>query len=203
MRLAILAVLLGAVSSVAVASTPWVDDKGRQMTMQMPGDSPTLLHAAGHDAAAAANLFKAACLDTRLERQPAGQTAENSGWGFAYRPVMVPFKTPVDMGGWYASDAVVNVGAEMFFNKHRQCNLIIAPSGDTSYAAVKDALVAALGQTPTNAAEAFDKKGKPRKWFQPEWNLALSSGDAALVKLMPVVGASGTYQFTALQKVSK
>ena len=173
------------------------------MTMQFAGDVPATFAANGHDAAAAADLFKRACLDTSLAREAAGKVAEASGWGFVYRPVMIPFKNPVDMGGWYARDAAVNVGSGMFFNKHSQCNLIVAPMGEFSVAKMRDALGVVIGSPPANAADAIDKKGKPKKYFVPEWQVPLASGTPATVKVMAVVGSDGSIQLSALQKVSK
>ena len=173
------------------------------MTMQMPGDSQTVFRHNGHGPAAAAGLFKKACLDTGLARAAAGAAAEASGWGFAYQPVIVPFKDPVDIGGWYTIDAAVNVGAGMFFNKHNQCNLIVAPADQPSLATMLEAMSAAIGTSPANAADAFDKRGKPRKYFAPEWEVAIGGGSPARISIMPVSGAAGSYQLTALQKVSK
>ena len=173
------------------------------MTMQFPGDVPAAFAANGHDAAAAADLFKRACLDTSLAREAAGKVAEASGWGFVYRPVTIPFKNPVDMGGWYARDAAVNVGSGMFFNKHSQCNLIVVLAGEFSVAKMRDALGSAIGSPPSNSADAVDKKGKPKKYFVPEWQVQVASGTPATVKVMAVVGSDGSIQLSALQKVSK
>ena len=171
--------------------------------MQMPGDSPTVFRVNGHDAVAAAGLFKKACLDTGLSRSAAGGIAQASGWGFAYKPVIVPFKDPVDIGGWYAVDAAVNVGSGLFFNKHNQCNLIVAPTGKPDLAVMQDAMSASIGNSPVNAADAIDKKGKPKKYFAPEWEVPVNGGQPARISIMPVAGAAGSYQLTALQKVSK
>ncbi len=173
------------------------------MTMQFPGAVQAAFVANEHDAGAAAALFKRACLDTSLSREAAGAVAEASGWGFAYRPVMVPFNEPVDMGGWYARDAAINVGTGMFFNKHSQCNLIVAVAGEFSVPAMRDAVAATLGSPPANAADSIDKKGKPKKYFIPEWQVPLATGGTATIKVMAVVGSADSIQISALQKVSK
>ena len=74
-----------------------------------------------------------------------------SGWGFTYQAEMVPFKVPVDVGGWNAPDATLRMANGIFFNKKPQCSLAFAPDGQIDMASVQDAVTALVGQAPANA----------------------------------------------------
>lgn len=187
--------------TAASASAPWVDDSGRQTMMQFPGSAETRLGANGHDAGAFASAFKRVCVDTGLVREVAGLSAESLDWGFAYRQEMVPFNNPVDLGGWYTRDAVVNVATGIFLNKHAQCNLIGVPSGG-DLAAIKAGLETQFG-APANAAKATKKDGKPNKSYVPEWEVVLPQGGTATVKAMQVYGNPSEIMISALKKVEK
>src|SRR4030095_3553115 len=104
-------------------AAPWLDERGRVLTMQFAGAPVDKFTAARPDASAAAARFQSLCLDTGLNRESAGKQAVASAWGFTYRPLMVPFKQPVELGGWVSADAALNVGSNLFFNKYSQCSL--------------------------------------------------------------------------------
>jgi hypothetical protein len=203
MRLALAFLAAALLPTAASASAPWVDDLGRQMTMQFAGGgtatTPRSPH--GHDAAAFVSAFSRVCIDTGMVREVAGLAAEGLDWGFAYQPEMVPFKPPVDIGGWYAGDAVVNVGSGLFFNKHAQCNLVGTPAGG-DFAALTAALGTRFG-TPVNAAKATKKDGKPNPSYAPEWEVALPQGGTTRVKAMQVYGNPSEIMISALKKVEK
>ncbi len=190
------AVAAAVMSSAAIGSSPWIDDLGRQTTMQFPGDTPTILTANGHDSTAVVAAFKRICLESRLDRQLAGKAAQDLDWGFAYRSIMMPFKDPVDIGGWYTRDAVVNAGKALFFNKQTQCNLIAAPS-DASQESMRNAMDATLG-APSNTGKAFKKNGKPNKYYSPEWTVSTSQVGTVTVFMLPISGSRDQFQIAAL-----
>ena len=72
MRHFIALALLGSTLAATVQAAPWIDDRGRLLTMQFAGAPADKLAAAGHDADAAAAMFKGLCLDTGLDRETAG-----------------------------------------------------------------------------------------------------------------------------------
>jgi hypothetical protein len=196
--------LLSACAAAAAPAAPWIDDRGRFLVMQFPGLPEDKLVASGHDLAAAAALFKKLCLDTTLERESAGKQAVEAGWGFSYRPLMVPFKEPIELGGWVAKDAALNVGSNLFFNKHSQCSLTVAVTGPADSVASEAAMSTLLGVQPGNADKALDGKGKRKKYYEPEWAVVdPATGSMTTVYVRPVANSKGQVQLAALRKANK
>ena len=192
--------LIGLTAAAAQAA-PWLDEHGRTLTMQFAGAPVDKLAAAGHDASAAVAMFKSLCLDTGLDRATAGRQAVASSWGFTYRPLMVPFKQPVELGGWVSADAALNVGSNLFFNKHSQCNLTVAVAGPANIVASEDAMSKLLGSQPYNAAKALDSKGKRKKFYEAEWSVAdPATGSITTIYVRPIEKTVGQVQFAALRK---
>jgi hypothetical protein len=201
MRRHIAPALAGLMVAASAQAAPWIDDRGRFMEMQFPGAPNEKLVASGHDINAAVGLFKKLCLDTGTDRETAGKQAIASGWGFSYRPLMVPFKKPIELGGWVAGDAALNAGANLFFNKHSQCSLTVAVAGPADIAASEAAMATLLGAKPYNAAKAFDGKGKRKKFYEPEWSIAdAATGSVTIIYLRTVPESTGEVQIAALRK---
>lgn len=180
----------------------WVDDIGRSLTLQFPGSAPLTLSPGDHSIADAAALFKTACLSGSFERDRVASLLDASGWGFAFADQMMPFKEPVNVGGFQAKDAAVNVSASIFFNKRPQCNLLFRAPQPHDQAAAVAALSTVLGAEPTNAADAV-KKGKPNKRYQPEWAMPAANGASLTVYARASVSDPSVTHFAVLQKVSK
>jgi hypothetical protein len=201
MRHFIVFALVGSTVAAAAQAAPWLDERGRVLTMQFAGAPVDKLAAAGHDANAAAAMFKNLCLDTGLQRETAGKQAIASNWGFTYRPLMVPFKQPVELGGWVAADAALNVGSNLFFNKHSQCSLTVAVAGPADILASEAAMTKLLGSQPSNAARQMDGKGKRRKFYEAEWAIAdPATGGITTIYVRPIEKTIGQVQFAALRK---
>ena len=193
--------LIGSTVAVAAHAAPWLDERGRVLTMQFAGAPVDKLAAAGHDAGAAAAMFKSLCLDTGLNRESAGKQAVASSWGFTYRPLMVPFKQPVELGGWVSADAALNVGSNLFFNKYSQCGLTVAVAGPADILASEAAMSKLLGSQPYNAAKALDSKGKRKKFYEAEWSIAdPATGSITTIIVRPIEKTDGQVQFAALRK---
>lgn len=193
--------LIGSTVAATADAAPWIDDRGRVLTMQFAGAPVDKFTAAGHDASAAAAMFKNLCLDTGLQRETAGKQAVASNWGFTYRPLMVPFKKPVELGGWVSADAALNVGSNLFFNKHSQCSLTVAVAGPGDIVASEEAMSKLLGSKPHNAAKALDSKGKRKKFYEAEWAIAdPATGSVTTIYVRPIEKTVGQVQFAALRK---
>jgi len=201
MRRFIAFALIGSTVAAFAEAAPWLDERGRVLTMQFAGAPVDKFTAAGHDAGAAAAMFKNLCLDTGLNRESAGKQAVASSWGFTYRPLMVPFKQPVELGGWVSADAALNVGSNLFFNKYSQCSLTVAVAGPANIVASEDAMSKLLGSQPYNAAQSLDRKGKRKKSYEAEWSIAdPATGGTTTIFVRPIEKTDGQVQFAALRK---
>ena len=112
-------------------------------------------------------MFKSLCLDTGLDRGIAGRQAVASSWGFTYRPLMVPFKQPVELGGWVSADAALNVGIEPVFNKYSQCGLTVAVAGRADIVASEDAMSKLLGASRTTPPKRWTARASARNSMKP------------------------------------
>lgn len=167
--------------------------------MVFPGATPIKLIANGHTLADGVAAFDRLCLKTGFDRSAVAAAASASGWGFTYRPEMMPFKPPVDIGGWNAPDATLRVANGIFFNRKPQCSLMFAPQGGADMAPIQAALTALLGMAPINAAKQFDKKGRPQKYYAPEWTVTSPAGKPAKIFVLPAVYNAGAFQLAILQ----
>ena len=195
---AVLTLLAVAVAAPAAAG-PWIDDKGRSTEMVFPGASPLVLAANGHTVADGVAAFDRLCLKSDFDRTALEPTVEASGWGFAYGAEMMPFKPPVDIGGWNAPDATLRMANGIFFNKKPQCNLTFLPVGGADMAALQAAVTALLGAAPDNAAKQFDKKGKLKKYYSPEWTVTGADGARMKVFALPSDYNAGAFQLAVLK----
>ena len=197
--------LIAALALVAApaSATPWVDDLGRSMSFFYPASKPLQLQAGAHGLADGDQAFQKVCLTGAFDKASIGTAVQSLGWNFAYREQMMPFKKPVDVGGWEASDAAVYAADGIFFNKLPQCNLTFVPAGPASLADVQNAISAAVGAQPRNADKALDKKGRPNKRYEPEWSLAQPDGSSQLIfaRLSPTL--KGAVHLAVLKKAAK
>lgn len=164
------ALSLGTAAS-AQGGAMWVDPLGRMMSMQFGTDGPvpTLRSRSPADMA---GLFKRLCLDTG--RDPATFSAAAAGAGLRAEPYTIPFgkKTaPVVLNLWNGDGLVLSESAGFFAARVAQCNASFYLPEPSSREDVTAAMAAAIGSAPSNAAKAVDKKGKPKKYFSPEWTI--------------------------------
>lgn len=185
------------------AATPWIDNRGRSTSFFYPGSKPLALSAGAHSLGDGASAFKKVCLTGTFDAATIRSAAEGLGWGLTYRSQMMPFKDPVDIGGWEASDAALYASNGLFFNRNAQCNLTISPSSPATLSDIQAAMTAVVGTAPANVAKAVDKKGKPNRWFEPEWNVSLADGSPAVVyaRLSPTI--RGAVQLAVMKKAAK
>jgi hypothetical protein len=197
MRISLFLALL--ISPASLLAGPWIDDKGRSTEMTFPGATPVSLAANGHSVDDGVKIFHELCIKTGFNRKSVQIATEASGWNFVYRAEMMPFNQPVDVGGWNAPDAALRMADGIFFNKKSQCNLTFKPQSTADITAVETSLTAILGVSPYNISKQFDKKGKPKKFYSPEWHITGSGGATLSVFVLPAVYNSGAYQLSVLK----
>lgn len=187
---------------IAASADVWIDDKVRSLTLQAPGLQTTALTAKGRSASEAARLFKQVCLTGKFDRASVNAGLAASGWGFSFVDKMMPFKEPVNIGGFHAPDALLNASDGIFFNKVPQCNLLVRTAEPFQQNAAEAALIETLGAPPSNLSEAT-KKGKPNRSYQPKWIVSGDNGSAFVVTVRRSVIDPGVTHLAALQNVSK
>ncbi|HUQ12816.1 MAG TPA: hypothetical protein VM055_00890 [Novosphingobium sp.] len=186
------------VASAPVAAGPWVDSVGRSTELTFPGSAPVKLTAGTHSLTDGVAAFVGLCVETGFDRAKVERAAAASDWAFAYRAEMMPFKPPVDVGGWNAADATLRMANGIFFNKKPQCSFMFAPQGGADMAAVQAALTKLIGP-PGNAAKQFDKNGKAKKYYTPEWTVTVADAKPLKVYALPAVYNAGAFQLAVLQ----
>lgn len=201
LRSALLTTSLALAPATASADV-WIDDKVRSLTLQAPGLQTTALAPNGHSASEAARLFKQVCLSGKFHRAAVDAALAASGWGFGFVDKMMPFKDPVNIGGFYAPDALLNASDGIFFNKVPQCNLLVRTAEPFQQGTAEAALAEALGARPSNLAEAM-KKGKPNRSYQPKWIVAGDNGSTFVVTVRRSVVDPDVTHLAALQDVNK
>jgi hypothetical protein len=187
------------IAASPAAAGPWVDSIGRSTELTFPGSSPVKLSAGEHSLAEGVAAFDRLCVKTGFDRAAVETAVNASGWNLVYRAEMMPFKPPVDVGGWNAPDATLRVANGIFFNKKPQCSFMFAPQGGADMTAAQGALTALLGAAPANAAKQFDKSGKPKKYYTPEWTLPGAGGKPLKVYALPATYNAGAIQLAILQ----
>lgn len=150
----------------------WVDQHGRMMSITFAGPSGAPPAPADRSPAEMAAGFKSLCLETG--GADAATAAAAAQAGLIGTPSSFPTgkkSPPASLGVWTGAGTVVASSERFFATQAAQCNVTYYVRTLPDRQAVADALAAAIGSPPTNAAEAVDKKGKPRKWWSPEWRL--------------------------------
>jgi hypothetical protein len=150
----------------------WVDQHGRMMSITFAGPSGAPPAPADRSAAEMAAGFKSLCLDTGGSDAATASAAAQAG--LTGTPSSFPTgkkSEPASLGVWTGPGTVVASSDRFFATQLPQCNVTYYVATLPERQGVADALAAAIGSPPTNAAEAVDKKGKPRKWWSPEWRL--------------------------------
>ena len=166
---------LGAAPAAAQNGAMWVDKHGRMMSFNFAGGNgspPAPVDVAPADMAA---RFNALCLggDTAAAAAQAGLTAD---------PVASPFGKEAGappLGIWHGPGVVVSQSAAPLVQVP-QCNVTHYVATLPDRQSVADALAAVLGSPPSNLAAATDKKGRPKKYYSPEWQIG-GAQDARVV----------------------
>jgi hypothetical protein len=190
-RAAVLAMLLPAIPAFAQSGAMWVDPLGRMMSMQFVGGNIAAPDPSDRSPAEMAGLFKALCLDNM--GGGAGLAAAAAAAGLSARPHTIPGSkktAPVTLGVWTREGLALSQTSGLFARHPAQCNATFYVRDLPERQAVIDALAAMIGAAPSNLASATDKKGRPKKYYNPEWSLD-SGGEPRIVTAFVSKGYSG------------
>jgi hypothetical protein len=124
-----------------------------------------------------ARLFKTLCLDSTAEPVRLLEAARDAG--LQANPIELAGTKksgPVSVNLWSGSGLVVSQTEGFYAAPVAQCNTTFYVATLPDKQALTDALAAVVGSPPSNLAAAVDKKGKPRKYFDPEWTVTGPAG---------------------------
>jgi hypothetical protein len=110
-----------------------------------------------------AALFQRLCAAGSADPAAAGLTA-------------VPFtaaggRTPMVLDIWHAPGIVLSRSDRFLVTQKAQCNTVFYVNALPEAQAIHEAVSAALGAQPSNAARATKRNGRPNPSFVPEWSL--------------------------------
>ncbi|MGZ8284610.1 MAG: hypothetical protein ACXW27_05755 [Allosphingosinicella sp.] len=189
-RAAIMALLLPASPAFAQSGAMWIDPVGRMMSMQFVGGNIPAPDPRDKSPAEMANLFKTLCLDNG--GGGAGLAAAAAAAGLSARRHTIPASkktAPVTLGVWTREGLALSQTSGFFGRHPAQCNATFYVRALPERQAVMDALAAVIGAAPSNLASATDKKGRPKKYYNPEWSLD-SGGEPRIVTAFVAKGYS-------------
>ncbi|MGB3738902.1 MAG: hypothetical protein WA948_06055 [Pontixanthobacter sp.] len=193
-------VVSGVFAASSAMAGPWIDDVGRSTSVDYYDATPIVLTAANHDMQEGVLAFDALCLQTDFDRTKVQVAADRSDWTFEYNAELMPMDTPVDVGGWNAPDAALRMSESIFFNKKAQCNLTFMPGVNSDRDAIQVAVSQHLGSEPANADKQFDKKGKAKRHYMPEWSITDADGRSLTIYARPAPEYPGAVHLAVLKK---
>jgi hypothetical protein len=163
------AALLAAAPAIAQDGAMWVDERGRMMSLAFAGGSGRPPAPIAADPAAMVALFKEACVVGAASAEGIATVAEARA--LSRMPFDTGGKNPMAAGVWTGAGVVVSQADTFLGNKGAQCNATFYVDALPPKDKVVEAMTAALGAAPSNADKAIDKKGRPAKWWDPQWTV--------------------------------
>jgi hypothetical protein len=164
--------LLGALAAAASLSfsaaaaaqngAMWVDRYGRMTTLTMSGGETPAPAPADRTAAEMAALFQQMCVAPSADPAAAGLTA---------LPFTTGGRSPSVFDIWHGPGVVLARSERFFITQKAQCNAVFYVNTLPERQAVHEAVSAALGAPPSNAARATKRNGQPNRSFVPEWSV--------------------------------
>lgn len=167
-RPATLALLGAAILSLSAAAAAqsgamWVDRYGRMTSLNITGTATPPPAAADRTPGEMAALFQRLCVAASADPAAAGLTA-------------VPFtatggRPPMVLDIWHGPGVVLSRSDRFLVTQKAQCNIVFYVNSLPEPQTVQEAVSAALGAQPTNAARATKRNGRPNAGFVPEWSV--------------------------------
>lgn len=186
-----LALSLLASPANAQSGAMWVDPVGRMMSMQFLGGASTAPSPRARSTAEMAGEFKTLCLDNWGGGSGLAAAAAAAGLSDSSHILPATKKAaPVKLGVWTGDGLIVSQTSGFFAAPTAQCNATFYVDDLPERQAVIDALAAAIGSPPSNLSSALDKKGRPKKYYNPEWTLD-PAGEPKIVTAFVAKGYSG------------
>lgn len=166
---AILAILAAA-PAAAQNGAMWVNPSGGVRSFIFRGGDGQTPAPMDRAPAEMARLFKSLCIDGSAEPGRFPEAAEAAGLQASPVELAGNKKSgPVTLDLWTAQGLVVSRSEGHNAVPTPQCNTTFYVATLPDRQAVTDVVSAAMGSAPSNLASSIDKKGKPKKYFTPEW----------------------------------
>lgn len=177
--------------AVAQSGAMWVDPIGRMMSIQFAGTGPAAPGSRDRSTAEMAERFKTLCLDTWGSGSGLAAAAATAGLSDSSHTIPGSKKAAaIKLEVWTGEGLVLSQSPGFFAAQIAQCNATFYVGSLPERQAVIDALAAAIGSPPSNLSSALDKKGRPKKYYSPEWTLS-SAGGSRIVTAFVGKGSSG------------
>jgi len=189
-RATVLAVLLPASPAFAQSGAMWTDPLGRMMSMQFVAGNPVAPAPRDRSPAEMARLFRTLCLESGGDGARVAASAAAAGLTAVPHTIPASKKAaPVTLGVWAGEGLILSQTSGFFAAPDAQCNATFYVRALPERQAVTDALAAVIGRAPSNLASATDKKGRLKKFYNPEWLSAV--GEPRIVTAFVAKGYSG------------
>ena len=189
-RAAVLAMLLPVSPAFAQSGAMWTDPFGRIMSMQFVSGNPVAPNPTDRSPAEMARLFQTLCLETAGDGARLAASAAAAGLSAVPHTIPATKKAaPVTLGVWTGDGLVLSQTSGFFAAPNAQCNATFYVRTLPERQAVTDALAAVIGRAPSNLASATDKRGRPKKFYNPEWLSAV--GEPRIITAFVAKGYSG------------
>jgi hypothetical protein len=191
-RAGVAAVVALSLSSLAAAQNgaSWASGDSAVTTLMIGGYNDPPPPPQPYAPAEMAQLFKQVCLDTAGDPAAISAAVASGSLKLESVPVMLAAgkKSPaVAIPMWRGPGLVAAHTAGFASVREAQCNITFYPSALPDRSALAEAVSAAVGSAPVNAAEAIKKNGKPDKYYSPRWSFA-SGADAFRVNAIVMKG---------------
>ncbi len=170
-RLTAMAAVLLSASASAQNGAVWSDGPGRLTTLQFAGGEASPPAAVDRDPSEMVRLFKQLCLDTANDPAAIAASAARVVPPLTANPYTIPATKksgPIELGIWQGNGLVVSRTGGFFAAPSAQCNMTFYVNTLPDLPTTIAALNASLG-SPTNAADAVKKNGKPNKTYRANW----------------------------------
>ncbi|HEX9946859.1 MAG TPA: hypothetical protein VGA98_04895 [Allosphingosinicella sp.] len=189
-RAAVLAMLLPAFPAFAQSGAMWTDPYGRMMSMQFVSGNPVAPEPRDRSPAEMASLFRTLCLESGGDGARLAASAAAAGLGAVPHTIPATKKSAaVTLGVWTGGGLILSQTSGFFAAPNAQCNATFYVRSLPERQAVTDALAAVIGRPPSNLASATDKKGRLKKFYNPEWSS--QAGEPRIITAFVAKGYSG------------
>ena len=150
----------------------WVDRYGRMMTLTMSGGETPAPPPADRTPAEMAALFQQMCVAASADPSAAGFAVPGpAAAGLLAVPFATGGRSPDLFDIWHGPGVVLARSERFYVTQKAQCNLVFYVNTLPEPQAVHQAVSAALGAPPANAARATKRNGQPNRGFVPEWSV--------------------------------
>lgn len=162
--------MLVAAPAAAQNGAMWVSPDGNLTSFIFRGGDGATPPPMDRAPAEMARLFKSLCVEGSAD--PASFVEAARATGLQASPIELAGtkkRPPVTIDLWMADGLVLSRSEGHSAVPTPQCNATFYVSTLPDRQSVTDSVSALLGSAPSNIASAVDKKGKPKKYFDPEW----------------------------------